>query len=83
MIGDVVPDHSKTPHLYHADVVKNEDGTFCIEKLCLIKPDSVNVGWMTNNNLSKNYITVVKSITAGDDITIYPSGVISVNYIKD
>jgi len=80
LIGDVVGDCDKLPHLYHANVVKNEEGNFDISQLKVIKPEGVNVGWMQNSKGSKNFITVIKNTHVGDDITIYPSGVISVKY---
>jgi hypothetical protein len=83
MIGDVVSDYSKSPQLYHADVVENQDGTFDIKELKVIKPDKVGTGWMSNKKGNKNFITVIKNMPAGDDTTIYHAGVISVNYIKD
>lgn len=80
MIGDTVNDYSKIPCFYYAKIVVNNDATFSISDLMVIKPASVNVGFMINSKGIKNYITVIKNIEAGDDITIYPSGIISVTY---
>lgn len=79
-IGDVVSDYSKGCPFYHAKVVKNEDETFSIDNLKVIKPDSVRVGWMENSKGKKTFITVVKNIPLGDNVVIYPNGVISVGY---
>ena len=72
IIGEVSGDYSKYPCFYHAN--------FDIQNLMVIKPDSVNVGWMKNSKGNKNFITVIKNMQVGDDITIYPKGVISVVY---
>jgi hypothetical protein len=79
-VGDVLDPNSKYKCFFHAEVQKNEDGTFDIRKLKVITPESVNVGWMENSKGRGNYITVIKNIFAGDDITIYPNGVLSVTY---
>ena len=80
-IGTIVRDFSKEPCFYHAHVYKNEDGSFDIQQLRLIKPDTVNIGSMKMSWGSKNYITVIKNMyTDNEDFTVYPSGVLSVVY---
>ena len=80
-IGDVVTYNSERLCLYYANVLKNEDGTFDIKGLRVIKPDSVNVGWMNNSKGNKNYIEVVKNMSMEDgDMTVYPNGILSVIY---
>ncbi len=80
IVGDVASDYSKYPCFYHADITKTQDGNFEIKNLMVIKPDGVNVGWMENSKGNKNFITVIKNMKVGDDITVYPKGVISVIY---
>jgi len=79
-VGDISSDYSKYPCFYHANITKTEDGTFEIQNLMVIKPDTVNVGWMENSKGNKNFITVIKNMQVGDDITVYPKGVVSVVY---
>jgi len=77
-IGDILEDYSKYPEYYYADITKNEDGTFYLQKFCVIKPESINVGWMDNSKGQKNFITVVTNRNISDDIMIYPSAILSV-----
>lgn len=79
-IGEIENSFGKDPGFYHATVIKNKDGTFDIKNLKVIKPDSVNVGWFSNSKGNRNYINVIKNLHVGDDLTIYPSGIISVIY---
>jgi len=80
VVGDVSSDYSKYPCFYHANITKTEEGNFDIQNLMVIKPDSVNVGWMENSKGTKNFINVIKNMQFGDDIVVYPRGVISVVY---
>lgn len=80
IVGDVTIDHTKQPCFYHANITKTQDGNFQINNLMVIKPESVNVGWMQNSKGNKNFITVIKNIKVDDNITVYPKGVISVVY---
>lgn len=79
-IGDVTGDYSKSPVFYYSSIIKNEDGTFCIKNLMVIKPESVNVGWMENSKGNKTFITVIVNRKAGDNIVIYPRSILSVIY---
>lgn len=81
-IGDVTEDFSREPNYYYADITKNDDGTFFLERFGIIKPVSYNIGWMDNSKGIKNFIQVISNVKAGDDIMIYPSAVLSVTYTK-
>jgi len=76
-IGDVTHDFDKTV-FYHATIKETSKG-FELNRFRVIKAESVNIGWMENSKGSKNYITVIKNIDL-DNITMYPSGIISVIY---
>lgn len=80
LIGTVTDDYSKYPKYYHADIYKNEDGTFKIENLNIITPESINVGMMKTQGGCKSFVTLITNKKASADIVVYPSGVISVLY---
>lgn len=77
-IGDVVLDYSKTPLLYHSKIVPNDDNTFSIIDLMVIKPEAINIGHMNNSKGIKNFITVITNKIVCDDVCIYPSAIMSV-----
>lgn len=79
-IGDVTNDYSKTPIYYHAQITKNENETFNIKDFRVIKPEGLNIGTMNNSKGNKTFITVITNKKAGNEITIYPSAVLSVEY---
>jgi len=79
-IGDVTFDYSKELLFYHADITKNNDGTFDIKNLSVIMPESINVGHMDNKKGCKNFITVITNRRISKDITVYPSSILSVIY---
>ncbi len=81
-IGDVVDDYGCGLKFYHASVSIKEDGGFDIKNLSVIKPDSVNIGFMNNSKGIKNFISVVKNMHVDDSITVYPSAILSVIYEK-
>ena len=83
LIGTITDDYAKYPKYYHANIFKNEDGTFKIENLNIITPQSVNVGMMKTQGGCKSFVTLITNKTASEDIVIYPAGVISVEYNKD
>jgi hypothetical protein len=80
MIGTITHDYAKYPKYYHANIFKNEDGTFKIENLNIITPQSVNVGMMKTPVGCKSFVTLITNKKASEDIVVYPSGVISVSY---
>lgn len=79
-IGDVAEDYTRECLFYYSDINKNEDGTFDINKLMVIQPERLDVGWMNNSKGNKGFITVITNRVAGDDITIYPNAIMSVIY---
>ena len=80
LIGTITDDYAKYPMYYHADIYKNEDGTFKIEYLNIIQPESIIVGAMKTSYGCKNSIRIITNRKASEDIVVYPSGVISVSY---
>ena len=79
-IGDICSDYSNEPLYYCANISKNEDETFSLKNLHVIRPEGIHIGWMKNSKGEKNFITVVTNKKAADDITVYPSAVLSVIY---
>lgn len=80
MIGDVTSDFGKSTPFYYADIIKNEDATFTIKDLGIIKSESFNVGWMDNSKGSKNFVTLMVNRVSVGEFIAYPLGIISVNY---
>ena len=80
LIGTITDDYAKYPMYYHADIFKNEDGTFKIENLNIIQPQTIIVGLMRTSYGSKNTVKIITNRKASEDIVVYPSGVISVKY---
>lgn len=80
LIGTITNDYSKYPKYYHADIYKNKDGTFKIENLKIITPETINVGMMKTQYGCKSFVTLITNKNASSDIIVYPSGVISVSY---
>ena len=67
---------------YRADIFKNEDGTFKIENLSIIQPESIIIGLMRTSYGNKNSVRIITNRKASEDIVVYPSGVISIKYNK-
>ena len=80
-IGTITEDYSKYPMYYHANIFKNEDGTFKIDNLSIITPKSLKVGIKKTNSGFINFITVITNNPVGKDIVVYPSGVLTISYI--
>jgi hypothetical protein len=80
LIGTITDDYAKYPKYYYADIYKNEDGTFKIEKLNIITPEIINVGIIKTQGGCKNFVNIITNKKASEDIVVYPSGVISVSY---
>lgn len=80
LIGTITDDYAKYPKYYHANIFKNEDGTFKIENLNIITPETINVGMMRTQGGCKSFVTLITNKKASADIVVYPSGVISVSY---
>ena len=77
-IGTVTDDYSKYPQYYHAKIEKNEDGTFSIEDLRIIQPETINVGMMKTSTGGKSFITVITNRLVEEGVTVvYPSAVLS------
>lgn len=83
LIGTITNDYSKYPMYYHGDIYKNEDGTFKIQGLSIVQPESVIVGLMRTSYGSKNSVKIITNRKASEDIVVYPSGVVSVKYHKN
>jgi hypothetical protein len=80
MIGTITDDYAKYPMYYHANVFKNNDGTFEIKELKIIKPECIIVGMIKTQIGCKNHVNLITNKKASEDIVVYPSGVISVSY---
>tara|TARA_R110000824_G_scaffold187984_3_gene369285 strand:+ start:1425 stop:1760 length:336 start_codon:yes stop_codon:yes gene_type:complete len=81
-IGDTTFDYRTEPILYLADIEKLKDNTFSFVNFRVIIPKTVNIGYMNNSKGNKNFITVIKNISAGDAFTAYPSAILTVIYNK-
>jgi len=79
-IGDVTNDYSNELLFYHAEIQENNNQIFSIKNLNVIKPESINVGWMENKKGHKNFITIITNRKISEDINIYPLAVLSVIY---
>tara|TARA_R110000796_G_scaffold73774_3_gene165754 strand:- start:1655 stop:2002 length:348 start_codon:yes stop_codon:yes gene_type:complete len=79
-IGDITFDGLRNPIIYHADIEKLKDNCFSFVNFRVIIPETVNVGWMNNSKGNKNFITVIKNISAGDAFIAYPSSILTVIY---
>jgi len=80
LIGTITHDFSKDSGYYHGDIVANDNGTFHIRNLCVVKPESISVGFMKTGLGSKTFVTLFTNRNVSDDITFYPSGVCSATY---
>lgn len=79
-VGTIVPDFSKIPTFYYADIIENEGGTFTIINLGQVKPETVNIGMKKYVGGSKSFITVITNKWNLSKLVVYPSGIVSVNY---
>lgn len=79
-IGNVVEDYIKRDIYYHCKITVNEDGTFNLRPIYVIKPESIIIGWMDNSKGNKNFITVMTNRKVSEQITIYPQSILSVTY---
>jgi hypothetical protein len=79
-IGDVVRDYSKGILFYHAEIEKNDDGTFKIMNLSVVRNECIIIGYMNNDKGVKNFITVVTNKKISDDFVVYPIAILSVIY---
>jgi hypothetical protein len=80
LIGTLTHQYAKSPVHYYADIIKNEDGTFLIKDLKVVKPESIDVGWHRKSGQYSSSVTIITNRDVGKDITVYPKGVISVIY---
>lgn len=83
LIGTITDDFAKYPMYYHADIFKSEDGTFKIENLNIIQPESIIVGAMKTSYGGKNSVKIITNRKVSEDIVVYPSGIVSVKYDKN
>lgn len=80
LIGTITNDYATYPNYYHAKIFRNEDKTFAIKDLGIIRPEKIIVGKMKTSFGSKNSVKIIVNRKVGEDITVYPSGVFSVIY---
>lgn len=66
---------------YNGNICENENGTFLITDLKVLKSESFNVGWHKTNGGSKNFIDIFTNKHVPEDsLVIYPNAVLSVIY---
>lgn len=78
IIGERVSDYADEPYMYYGDISLNDDGTYNIIRLGVIKPGRVEVGSIKIGNTYTSSINVFKNIKLEEKLLMYPNGVVSV-----
>lgn len=79
LIGAIASDYSKFS-FYFADIILNDNETVTLERLNVIKPESVDVGFIKTDYGSKNYINIYKNLIVSREIICYNSSIHSIYY---